>query len=97
MSEELIQLSVDNPIRKIVRYRGDMNPMIYMIGKPYGGGKTRMCAIECIRNDKGEKEYYFFVNKLNAETGKFDDLQYLWKTEKAPDITVEYNLDFDEI
>ena len=97
MSEKLLEMASSYPIRKIVRYRGNMNPMIYMIGKPYGGDKLKMCAMECVVNE-GKKEYYLFVNKRNPETGKFDDnLQYLWKTEKAEDLTVEYNLNFDEI
>lgn len=95
MSEELFALAEDNPIRKVIRYRDNMPPMIYMVGKPYGGDKLRMCHIEVVITE-GEKEYYFFVNKRDKESGEFDSLQYLWKTEKAKDITVEYNLDFDE-
>lgn len=96
MSEELLSLAEDNPIRKVIRYRGDMPPMIYLVGKIYGAGKLKMCDIDLVVKDS-EKEYYFFVQKRDPETGDFDPLKYLWKTEKAKDVTTEYDLDFDEL
>lgn len=96
MSEELLKLAEVNPIRKVIRYRDNMPPMIYLVGKPYGGDRLRMCNIELVITE-GKKEYYFFVQKRDPVSGEFDKLSYLWKTEKAEDITVEYDLDFDEL
>lgn len=96
MSEELLNLAEENPIRKVIRYRDNMPPMIYLVGKHYGADKLRMCDIDLVVHE-GKKEYYFFVEKRNVESGEFDGLKYLWKTEKAEDITVEYDLNFDEL
>jgi hypothetical protein len=73
-----------------------MPPMIYLVGKLYGGEKLKMCNIDLVIHE-GKKEYYFFVQKRNIDTGDFDGIQYLWKTEKAEDITVEYDLNFDDL
>lgn len=90
----LEEISSYNPIRKLVRYRGTVNPMYYEVGKTYGGGKLVISNIELDIVDH-VATYYVFVNKLLSD-GNLDTVEYLWKTEKAADISVEYDLSFDD-
>jgi len=91
---QLEDISSYNPIRKLVRYRGTINPMYYEVGKEYGSGKLLISNIELDIIDH-VVTYYVFVHKL-LNNGEWDKVEYLWKTEKAADISVEYDLSFDD-
>lgn len=93
--EILKELSLENPIRKIVLYKSSEYTMVYEVGRLYGSGRMIVSTIEA--EDKGDRVvYHVFVNKRN-EDNDFDTADYLWKTETSLEISVEYDLNFDSI
>lgn len=91
MDQDLKGLIENNPIRKIALYKSTVHPMFYECGKPFGRGK-----LICSRIERSGDQIFIFVNKID-KYGVQDTVDFLWKTETSPEMSVEYDLDFDEI
>lgn len=91
INEELLHLAEENPIRKLSLYKSTEFAMVYEVGRKYGGGKLIVSAIE-VDGDR----YFVFVNKRSKD-GELDTADYLWKSETSQEISVEYDLGFDEL
>jgi len=88
---ELLELQKDLPIRKIILYKSSQNPMHYEVNRVYARGKIQLTSIEYT-----DGKYFIFVNKLDSK-GQLEDYSLLWKVETAPEISVEYDLEFVEL
>lgn len=91
MDKDLQGLVENNPIRKIALYKSAEHPMVYECGRPYGRHR-----LICSRIERSGNQIFIFVNKVDP-TGIRDTVDFLWKTETSPEMSVEYDLDFDEV